>query len=462
MVRSMVVVCGLIVSQLAPVQATAATIRFGYSGLHALPSATYEAMSVDARRAYLESRSALANTLGADALRTGDAAPLLLERAAPDDIDWTALDHAVGVTLSAGVEVCVTLPEVPTMLEQPAFNAFVATVLERYDGDLDFGVDPLDLNRAYPDINGSGSITDDDWDASSELRLAWAAAHQLRTLEVGQRVRHIEDTRNLGANDYANQLSAVVNLAKSANETMSVMLGSVWVHEDSQQRFVSRLESLDAEAKALIMASNVAVYGEFTTPEVSDGIINLEKFDTWLVAAGLADTERWVGGLSVPAAANGDSGGPCEDDRCSERTQVAGLVRLTIASLRAGYTTLLYERPVEVVGEGVAADAWTASGLLVLELFAGIDLTVLPLRPRPAYAVWRWLQSTFAEVTAVDFATLHDTPPGVSGVAVADGWLLWFDWFAEAAQGVDYAGEERPVILTGLTSPSLRVQSLWR
>jgi hypothetical protein len=457
----MMALCAVFVSQMAMMTADAATIRFGYSGLHALSPETYDGMNVDARRSHLESRSQLASSLGADVLRTGDAVPLLLERAEDGEIDWTALDHTVGVMLAPGIEVCVTLPEVPSVLEKPAFNAFIAAVIERYDGDLDFGVGPLELNQAFPDINGSGSITNDDWEASPEVQLAWAAAHQLVMLEVGQRVRQLEDSTNMGDGDYADHLAMLADLASSADEPMSIMLGSVWVHEDSQQRFVSRLEALDDEMKASIAASNVTVYGELTSPDVSDAVINIDKFESWLGAADLGESSRWVGSLSVPSAANSDGGGPCDDARCSERSQVNGLVRLTTTALAAGYTALLYERPIELVGQGVSADAWTSSGLLELEAVAGIDLAVLPLKPRPAYAVWRWLQSTFAEVSEADFTTLHDTPQGVEGLSLPSGWLIWFDWLNGASPGADYAGEERPVVLTGLTSASLRVQSLW-
>lgn len=457
----MMVLCGLIVSQMALTEVSAQTVRFGYSGLHGLEAETYEAMSLDARRSHLESRSVLAVSLGAEVLRTGDATPLLLEVPADGEVDWTALDHAVGVMSVPDIELCVTLPGVPSQLEKPAFNAFIADVLERYDGDLDFGVDPLDLNKSFPDINGSGSITNDDWDASSEAQLAWAAAHQLETLEVGQRVRDLEESTNIGDDDYADLLATISSLVDSADGDMSVMLGSVWVHEDSQQRFVSRLEGLDDATRASMTASNITVYGELTSPDISNAVINVEKFDSWLSAAGLDDTSRWLGSLSVPSAVNDDAGGPCDDARCSERTQASALVRLAATAVRAGYTSLLYERPIELTGQGVSSDEWTSTGLLELEVVAGIDLAILPLKPRPAYGVWRWLQSTFSDVNASDFTTLHDTPQGVEGMVLPSGWLVWFDWFAGAAAGADYAGEERPVILTGLASSSLRVLTLW-
>ena len=461
MVRFMMVLCGLIVSQMGAAPATAANVRFGFSGLHGVPFETYDGMNAEERRSHLESRSALAASLGADALRTGDAIPLLFERPANGEVDWVALDHAVGAMLAPDVDVCVTLPEVPKALDKPASNAFIAAVLERYDGDLDFGVDPLDLNKAFPDINGSGSITNDDWDASSEAQLAWAAAHQLVMLEVGHHVRQIEDSTTMGEDDYADHVTMIVTLAESAEETISVMLGSVWVHEDSQQRFVSRLNGLDDATKGSIAASNVTVYGELTSPDVSNALINIGKFDSWLGAAGLSESDRWVGSLSVPSAANTDGGGPCDDARCSQESQVTSLIKLTASAVQEGYTTLLYERPVELVGQGVAADRWTSSGLLELEVVQGIDLSILPLKPRPAYAVWRWLQSTFAEVDSTELTMLHDTPQGVEGLAMPAGWLIWFDWSAGAAAGAEYAGEERPVLLTGLTSTSLRIQSLW-
>ena len=453
----MTLLLGLLLASAGAPEAAAQEVRFGYSGLHALDAASFEAMSEVERRAFLDARSALATQLGAEVLRTGSASPRHL-KVLEDELEWTVLDHRIGTLGASGVEVALTLPELPKASDASAFRTRLAELLERYDGDLDFGVEQIDLNTAFPDINGSGSITNDDWEASDADKLAWAQAHQVRLIEVGERVRAIEDSSTLPDDAYAEHLQALMTIVENSDGELSLMLGSVYVHEDSQQRFVDRLSALDDAQRASLDRASAIVHEEITSLDVSDARINLEKFEGWLFAAELQPSERWLGGLSVPS---GVSSSTCAEGRCSERTQVSGLVRLVVSAVRSGYTHLLYERPVEVVGAGIAEDAWTTTGLFVLELVPDIDISLLPLRPRPANAVWRWLQEALSELQPDDFAGLHDAPQGVDGVSLPGGWLLWFDWSEVVAPDADYDGQERPVILSGIEAPSLRVVSLW-
>lgn len=59
--------------------------------------------------------------------------------------------------------------------DRQAFSEYVRAVVERYDGDGDFGLPAQD--PSYPDIDGSGQVTPADWEASKAEKQAWASAH---------------------------------------------------------------------------------------------------------------------------------------------------------------------------------------------------------------------------------------------------------------------------------------------
>ena len=41
------------------------------------------------------------------------------------------------------------------------------------------------------------------------------------------------------------------------------------------------------------------------------------------------------------------------------------------------------------------------------------------------------------------------------------GWILWYDWYQEVQPGADYGGTLKPVQISGLSSPSVQVTTLW-
>ena len=216
MVRVTASLVGFLLVTAGAAEVTALEVRFGYSGLHTLDADTFDAMDEVQKRSFLEGRRDLAGTLGADALRTGAGSPHYL--VIDDDPDWPVLDHRVGALSPEGIEVALTLADVPSGSDASAYKARFAAILERYDGDLDFGVEPIDLNTAYPDINGSGSITNDDWEASDALKSAWAESHRLTMVEIGERVRSLEERTSLSQDAYGEHLADMLDLLASADE----------------------------------------------------------------------------------------------------------------------------------------------------------------------------------------------------------------------------------------------------
>ena len=437
--------------------AQGASVRFGFSGLHGAPLSVLEAMDDEARRAFVSQRVEIAPRLGASILRTGDVTPLLFDREqifGGDHPDWLAVDHAVGVLLATGLEVCVTLPDLVTPADQAAFVGFLQSFVERYDGDTDFGVPNAELNWAFPDINGSGSITSNDWDADPESLQSWAQAHRVGLLEIGVRPRAAELSGDLGETDYAAHLQAALETVMPDPGGVSVVLAGTQMHDQSKQDFVTRLAPLSDEARGWLAVTNVHVQGELSSSEPGPGVMNLSRFGEWLDAADIAHTERWVGALAIPSSSQA---GPCGGGDCDERSQAANLVRLVAEALREEYSVILYDQPIEVLGTEERGGA----GLLTVEAVPGMDISLVPLKPRPAYAVWRKLVTLFEGVELSTLAGVHSAPQGTDGVSVAGGWLLWYDWMGVLGDGAPYDGSERPVILTNLTSPSVRVTSLW-
>ncbi|MCB9728934.1 MAG: hypothetical protein H6746_10700 [Deltaproteobacteria bacterium] len=451
--------------------AEAAPMRFGYSGVHALPAKVWAPLSDDARALFVADRIAQAERLGAQVLRLGSTTPRLIDFALIHKgqfRNWLFADRVVGLLSAAPLDVCLTLPELFDTPDIGAFQAFIDALAERYDGDNQFGVAPAALGHEFPDLNASGEITSNEFELPADAPevVAWGEAHRIDLIEPGDEPLLAELTSKLSTGAYAAQVKAAHTAVVSAGGGQRVMLAGTAVDHPkaSKSSFVARLPGLSIGGP-WFDAANVHLATSLDDLTGVPAATDVAKFQNWLEAVGHGSAERWIGALSI-----GSEPGPdrvCSDPRCSERTQAASLVRQLVLAAAGGVSVVLYAEPIEVVGTTATPGPRTGTGLLTLDLPDGVDPfpreghPPLRLTPRPAYAVWRRLTAVLGAEGATVTA-LSGMPENVRGFRVGQqGYVLWHDWSEEVQPGAPWSGPPRPVTLEGQGSRSVRVVSLW-
>lgn len=445
---------GLIaVAVAAPPAAQAASPAFGFSGLFDLAPEAWSALDGDARVAFLRDRGALGTTLGASVLRLGAGAPdIFSESALQGTFPWMFADRAAGSLASLDLEVVVTLRQLATASQRTAYRQFLTRLFERYDGDTDFAVEGAAVQFDHPDVDGSGTISFLDWDAAPAAKQQWADAHRLTWFEIGDRLRAAEDDEGFSAADYPGMVSAAQQAAANADGAR-LALGGTDLDVDSRNRFLDRVEGVDDLAGLDLSHVGGHLRGRAGALDSGLTLTTLDNFASWVRDGGLDTAELWLTEFAVGAAPANGGPGPCADSRCSERTQVHGLVRTALSALARGYTRVLYAGAVELEGSE------TTVGLLTAPAGSALTLGVDDLRPRPAYAVWRLLADV---VTDGPVSLVGALPTNAYGVEVATGWVLWFDWALEVGPGQGYDPLRRKeVVLRGLTAPAVKVTNLW-
>ncbi|TNF34377.1 MAG: hypothetical protein EP329_07340 [Deltaproteobacteria bacterium] len=438
-------------ASLAPRVGLAAEPELGLSGLFDVDAATWSGLDDQARLDLVAARADLAVALGVRTVRLGGGAPdVFSESALHGTFPWLFADRVVGVLAARDLDVVITLEQLVPASQKVAYRDFIERLVERYDGDDDFGVTGVEVQFDFPDIDGSGTITTLDWDAPAAQKAAWGAGHVVTRLEVGDRVRDAEDAGVIVAADYAAQLGAVQQAVASTGASVLVEVAGCDLDSESKSRFLDRLEGVDASA---LDAAGAHFRAKLADLDGAKALAALDNFRSWLTAAGLDGVEPWVTEMSVGGAAAGDGDGPCSDTRCSERTQVLGVVRFVLSALARGYTRVYYRGAVE------PETAFTTVGLLTVPAASAVAPVVTDLTPRPAFAAWRQLQAIVAGGAVTKLGNL---PTNVFGVQTAHGQVYWFDWSLEVGVGQPYdPGRKKEIVLRGLTSPAVRVVPLW-
>ena len=431
--------------------AAAADPQLGLSGVFDLDGATWSGLDDQARVDFFAGRADLASALGARVVRFGAGAPdVFSESALHGTFPWLFADRVVGALAARDLDLVVTLEQVVPASQKSAYRQFMNRFVERYDGDADFGVTGAEVQFDHPDIDESGTISFLDWDAAAEAKQAWASAHVLTHLEVGDRIRVAEDGGAIASTDYTGQLDAAQQAVMGSASAVTLEIAGTDMDKESKNRFLERLAGLDA----LVFDAAGAHFSEKVADlDGARATTALANFVDWLNAAGIPVIEPWVTEISVGSAPSGGGPGPCYDARCSERTQVHGLVRLVLTAFSKGYTRVFYAGAVEAEGTD------TTVGLVTVPAADAVTPAVSDLSARPAYAVWRRLADIVAGGTVTKIGNL---PTNVFGVQTANGQVFWFDWTLEVGVGQPFdPARKKEIVLRGLTSPSIEVTSLW-
>ncbi len=444
----------LTIGALAQSPTALADMGFVLSGIHHAPAAVWDAMSDDARIAFLEQRADLAVAMGSDSLRVGDVAPQIWTAAGlgadTSSGRWMWADKVVSIFAQRGLKLVVVVPDIVDS-GLTAYQNFIEALAERYDGDTDFGVAMVDNNRDFPDIDDTGAITSADWGAPAGQLQQWADAHVIDAIEVGNRPYDAEQAGQAEVGDYGTQLKSAAAAIRSSGSAVKVMLAGTVTDEQSASAFAARLGAVDP---GLFDRANAHLLESTKDPSGEDVAQALDDFSQWLDAADHAQAERWVGAFAAAA----DPAGPCGSWPCDDRMQSATLSKAALFALAEGYTHFGYANPVEAVGTDADASMPVATGLLTFEANAGSDPLTAPIKTRLSYATWMRLQEVLAGVTAADVQKVAQLGPNITGYALGDqGWMLWYDWTKETTPGSGYDGSLRGATLKGLPADALSV-----
>ncbi len=450
--RHLVSVAGAAALILLGTMGSSTAAELGWSSFAEVDGDTWALLDTDSRLALLSARADAALASGATVVRLGAEPAIFGEAAMTGTFPWVFMDQALGALAGRGLRVVVTVPDLAPPSALSGYSDFISQLAERYDGDTEFSVEPVQVNYDFPDIDGSGTISVLDWDASNSDKQAWADAHIIADFEIGGGVRAAEDAGSIPEDHYGDQLAVAARAIEAAGGGQRVHLALTDLDEDSKNRFIDRLVDADTDP-ASFTVGGMRLAAEVAGLDSTDAGAALDNFEEWLGAAEFPNTTRWVGALSIGSMRGADS--PCEDARCDERTQANTLAKSVALALMEGYEAVLYEAPVE------STDESRSSGLLTVSAEQASAGTIAGATPRPAWAVWQRLGELASE--GGEWSKLGALPANVFGVSVgSDRWVLWFDWVNEVSAGADYDDSKKKEIeLRDITTASVRVTSLW-
>jgi hypothetical protein len=431
--------------------ASAAPPQFGFSGFLELDEEQWDGMDLEGRMAHLNERLDWADAQGAKVLRLGGVHPNPLARAAIEadgSRDWTLVDEFVREVNERGISLCATLPELVKSNGLNAHTQFMAKLIERYDGDADFGVAELDVNKEHPDVDGSGSVTFADWGADNATKKAWAQKHKLTLIEIGDQPNALEMTGQLEKSDYGLLLAASHQVLADTKAEMSVVLGTTAVDNQTEGTFQTRLEGLDPDVSFDVASG--AFDDAFADISGDKALDKLKQFYGWPAGVAHPNAERWVGSLRV-------GGAECVDSRCDERLKSSLIAKAVLVALEEGYKTILYGQPIDTVeGEVSGAGLWTRSK----GSDTGSESTYLA---RPSADMWLKLSEIGGQLDGSEVQLLPGDNPMVVGYKVGElGWIYWYNWTRQVGPGEPYGGKQFEAIIEGLESSAVRVTTLWK
>jgi hypothetical protein len=387
---------------------------------------------------------------------------------------FAALDELIRSLRQAGAEPIIVLSQANgrdhaattlTPADAAAYQEYVRLVVERYDGDLEFG---LNEGEAYPDVNYSGEANYYDWHTAPDgERQAWADAHLVEVFQVEDDLVALLGQGGIPGGEYGTLFAATAQVIRAQAPGARVMLAGVRVAASDKPLWLQAV-------KAAIQAG--------ATPDLADarvvadegwfGGLAFEKasgeFPTWLSGAGLAGTPfvlgRAVASAQQSAAWPWEAGdgprGTCHHALCSERSQLETLLKGLVLARWKGDRPLLAAPLIEAAGPQGYDPRWSWCGLVVAEG----SLLSPTLRARPAWAGLKLLAARFPAMQAAELHEVLPVPPNARAFRVdgpAPSWLAWYDWAAEVPEGLDYQGATKNLSLPGVAAPAVRLTHLF-
>ena len=360
--------------------------------------------------------------------------------------------------------------------KKPEYKEYVRLLVERYDGDLDFGVQP---GEEYPDITGDGTVGIADWGAGDDEKQAWADTHHVTWWRLGSDPLAAEQEHGVPVSDYASLVLLTRPVVLEANPDAKLMLAAVHVGEETKAGFMARMEPLRASVlgEPQFDAATVLIDGPGSGLSALEVMESMRDVFAWLEALDYGQTPVWVGGIAAGAAPlpTDSDVGPCGDPRCDEQSQAQQLVKLVVQSLeqvtvqvsggfeKRAFARVLLREPVEHGPGGLDGD-FLAGGIFTLD---GGDPALDPISVRPAYATVARLAQALEGIEPgglVRVASFPDTTVKRVYEVHRDGdvvaYVLWYNWEQDIIDAA-YDGRFLRVDLTGLAAPAVRVTPLF-
>lgn len=402
------------------------------------------------------------------------------------------LDELIGALNAAGIEPVLVLSArndadhpLTTLLpkDTTAWKKFVKLVVERYDGDVDFGVNGCDGPFGpYPNIDadkGSDECTSyDSRSADDSLRLAWARRHVVRTYQLEDAPFAALRANNVPVAEYGQLVALTIPWMRSlvpADLDLRVVLGGVRFATELRGDFVQALAPLAAAGDAARPdAADVFALvdeGATLTGEAYQAVVDGPKsFAEWLSSAGFAGLPFQVGRFTASAGkttvfpwqAGPGPKGSCHGRFCSERSQIESLVKGLARMSWKNPAPVFVSNVLEYVGQGDVDDDWAYHGLLVERGDSAVTTT--DVTPRPAATVLAWLALHAPELAGGELVEVFPVPANSHAFRLPNAeiptWIAWYDWVKEVPTGGDYLGITKNLDLVDVPTRGLRVTAL--
>jgi len=311
--------------------------------------------------------------------------------------------------------------------DRETFKEYVDAVVERYDGDSEFGVPEQD--PSFPDIDHSGQVTPADWEASAGEKKAWAVEHLVAAFMVEKEVP--DDPQGSG---YVTVMEDVIEAAVAADPDVHVWPAPFGVNRFNGaklQGLLGQFAGEDGPVKGL-SAVFLTLPVSKGDPTGQSGMADFTTVLEWLDGGGFRPGD--IDGVQVILGGIKAGYGPpvCESDQCNEQLQAESLVKTIALAVANGADAVALDGMI-AVHEGPSG----GNDVAVL------DLTAEPptLTPRPALmtalAASRSLKpgTTTSESPTLIPATRMVRSEPCEGIRTT---VAWYDWTLEVSPGHPY------------------------
>lgn len=308
--------------------------------------------------------------------------------------------------------------------DRTSFSEYARAVVERYDGDMDFGslTDP-----SYPDINYSGVVNTADWEATPDEKQAWADAHRVHAYMVEGELP--EDPGDY----YTTVLEDVLAAALKADKTVQVWIAPIPLGAFGKAKLTGWLGPFAGDAGPADGLASILATLPFEPYDITAqaGMEDLEDLGTWLGELGFKPgdpdgVELILGGLrpgyGLPA---------CPSPQCDDRSQTENLVKaLSLAAVNGADA---------VSFDGLLEDPDDPTGFALATMNPLDSPPLLDLRPAlPAVPMLaRILGGADAPVRINTPVTSTQVVQGTpcDGVIAT---VVWYDWTLEVGKDKPY------------------------
>jgi hypothetical protein len=440
------------------------------------------ALSDSQRREVFPALAEVYDTFSPHSLRmvAGDDNPFAWGAVRTSEGTWRfdQLDELVRLLVEAGIEPVLVLSSVNALDHGPdqllptddeAYLEYLKLVVERYDGDLDFGA-PEGL--AYPDIDYSETHDVYDWHTSEDAeRQVWADRHRVTSFQIEDDFVELLRAGNIEPGQYAQLFSLTAAKVSAHAPEATIIVGGTRVETSRKALYVQAMQAVNALPDVDYDRVDVHLEvdeGSWITGEPYSEAIR--EFRQWLGATGDGSTPFQVGRFSASAGQTDvdpwEPGpgpkGTCHASFCSERSQIESLVKGLVLMRVETDAPIFLSRLVELTGGAGYAQSYSYAGVVTA---AGDSLVGAKFSARPAYVVLRHLGNRFPELVSADFHEELVKASNSRAFRVREAptkvWLVWYDWSKEVPAGEVWQGVTKNVELQEISSPYVRVTHLY-